>query len=618
MRSRKGFEGKLSGNSHESKKPAKAGSNVKKIKFYAVFLVSFIGIFTVFWVYSFSYYRSRPTTPTKTTTTTTHQIQKHYQEKVTTQPTYQPITEQKEEQKEQELVPPEFELPKDNDNDNNADINDKENVDDNNENDKDNNVDNIDNDANENDKDNNVDDNEKENKDLDNGDNDNEDNKDNKEIDNNENNIKTDNEDDEPLPDEEIYLSKIIKAGQKASENNCVHKPKRDYQKHPVNVYGHGASKEILDACDIPCVYNRGDLNYADASLSGPSGCGHTSRVSFSMESVVNYPSLKYESIHSTGYDIAATYELDSDVPLPYFSWAEYNFRKKPLKKTAKAMVAMFVSNCGAANNRLEYVRELMANGITVDSFGRCMHNAEPSVSSSNYNDVKGETIARYKFTIAMENSNTKDYVTEKLYTPLSWGTVPIHMGLANIHEYAPEHSVISVHDFASPKELAAYLKELDNNDTKYEEYLAWKDKPYTKSFKALVDVSNVHSACRMCIKAADINRVKYGPEERPANLPTFTKKMMAENEGALPLWVRERGKYWPLPVFVKERTVEALKKAALDVLRPVGTVGRKGDTSVWGLYDRYARVTKEAYIVDDEVVKDMHPFTELEVVIVD
>ena len=604
MRSRRGFEDKFVDNSHESKKTAKAGSNVKKIKFYAVLLVSLIGILTIFWMYSFSYYKNKPST---TTTTTTHQVQNQNNKYVPTQPTFQPITEQQqqqqqqqqeeEEKQEQQFIPPPFEPQNDNeeDTDKNIDNNNVEN---------DNNA--IDNNENDNENDNNN-----------NNNNDNA--NDNNEIDNN--NDKNDNAnaiDDEPLPDEEIYLSKIIKAGKRASDNDCVHKPKRNYQKYPVNVYGHSASKEILDACDIPCVYNRGDLNYADASLSGPSGCGHTSRISFSMESVVNYPSLKYETIHSTGYDIAATYELDSDVPLPYFSWAEYNLRQKPKKKTAKAMVAMFVSNCGASNNRLEYVRELMANGITVDSFGRCMHNADATVSSSNYNDVKGETIARYKFTIAMENSNTKDYVTEKLYTPLSWGTVPIHMGLANIHDYAPEHSVISVHDFASPKELAAYLKELDRNDTKYEEYLAWKEKPYTKSFKALVDVSNVHSACRMCIKAADINRMKYGAEERPENLPTFTKKMMAENEGALPLWVRERGKYWPLPVFVKERTVEALKKAALDVLRPVGTAGRKGETTVWGMYDRYTRITKEAYIVDDDVVKEMHPFTELEIVIVD
>lgn len=432
-------------------------------------------------------------------------------------------------------------------------------------------------------------------------------------------NFDFDMEDNTPLLSDKIYLKKIVKAGQLAAvENECVHKPNRDYKLFPVSILGHGEDKESLKACDIPCEYNNENHNYTDAGFDIRAKCDHVFRVAFSMESVVNYPEFEYEFLHESGYEIAATYELDSDVPLPYFGWGYNQMRNKPKNKTASAMVAMFVSNCEAKNNRLEYVKELMDNGITVDSYGHCMHNADAKVHSENYNEVKGRTIQHYKFTIAMENSNTKDYVTEKLFTPLDWGTVPIHMGVANVHDYVPEHSVISVHDFKSPKELAKYLKDLDRNETKYAEYHAWREKPYTKSFKALWGISDVHSSCRMCIKTADINRLKYGPEARPEGMPTFTGKLMAENRGSLPLWIRERGKYWPVPVFLKERTVEGLKKAALDALRPEGTERRTQETMVWGIYDRYARVTKEAYITKNRAVKRMEPFTELEPIIID
>ena len=546
MRSRKGNEDRHFAESGDVRMSRKQGTNVGRVKSYAVILVTVLGICTVFWLYAFSIYKNSGNYSSK---------------QAVAQPTIS-----------NNQVPPKERI---NSNNNNGGFVHKEKPTE-----------------------------KKEGK------------NDQKEYPK-EPLVEYGKEHDEAT-DDQIYLPEIIKAGKEArTKNSCVHKPGRNYAKNPVNVLGNNPSTEITSKCDVPCVYNMHEFPYADASLGMSGGCGHVSRVTFSMESVVNYPNLKYETIHNGGYSIAATYELDSDVPLPYFSWAEYNFRKEPLPKTAKSMVAMFISNCGASNGRLEYIRELMSYGITVDSFGRCMHNKDTITNGGNYNDVKGETIARYKFTIAMENSNTKDYVTEKLYTPLSWGTVPIHMGLTNIHDYAPEHSVISVHDFPSAKELAEYLKELDRNETKYNEYLAWKHRPYTKAFKALVDISNVHSACRLCIKAADINRQRYGPEKRPADLPTFTAKDLAQNKGSLPLWVRERGKYWPLPVFVKGRTVKELKKVILDTLRP-NVKERTGDTEVWAVYNRYARITKDAYITEDNTVAEMRPFTELEAVIVD
>lgn len=54
---------------------------------------------------------------------------------------------------------------------------------------------------------------------------------------------------------------------------------------------------------------------------------------------------------------------------------------------------------------------------------------------------------------------------------------VPVVMG-AHPDDYravAPPHSYIHVDDFESPRHLADYLKLLDQNDTLYNEYFAWK-----------------------------------------------------------------------------------------------------------------------------------------------
>lgn len=45
------------------------------------------------------------------------------------------------------------------------------------------------------------------------------------------------------------------------------------------------------------------------------------------------------------------------------------------------------------------------------------------------------------------------------------------------------KHSAILIEDFESPKELAAYLKYLDQNDEEYNKYLRWKDTGVTNKF---------------------------------------------------------------------------------------------------------------------------------------
>ena len=58
-----------------------------------------------------------------------------------------------------------------------------------------------------------------------------------------------------------------------------------------------------------------------------------------------------------------------------------------------------------------------------------------------------------YKFYLAFENSNCKEYITEKFWRTLNRTfAVPIVMGSGNYKELAPPNSFIHVDDFASPK----------------------------------------------------------------------------------------------------------------------------------------------------------------------
>ena len=98
-----------------------------------------------------------------------------------------------------------------------------------------------------------------------------------------------------------------------------------------------------------------------------------------------------------------------------------------------------------------------------------------------------------YKFYLAFENSNCKDYVTEKFYVNgLKNDILPIVMG-AKAEDYAkvaPERSYIHVDEFAGPKELAQYLHVLDQNDDLYNTYFKWKHKG---------EFINTYFWCRLC-----------------------------------------------------------------------------------------------------------------------
>lgn len=77
------------------------------------------------------------------------------------------------------------------------------------------------------------------------------------------------------------------------------------------------------------------------------------------------------------GYDIVMTTSLSSDVPVGYFSWAEYDIMAPVQPKTESALAAAFISNCGARNFRLQALEALEKSNIKIDSYGGCHRNRD-------------------------------------------------------------------------------------------------------------------------------------------------------------------------------------------------------------------------------------------------
>lgn len=260
-------------------------------------------------------------------------------------------------------------------------------------------------------------------------------------------------------------------------------------------------------------------------------------------------------------YDIVANTQLHSDVPLPYFNWVEYQFMNPVKKKTAPALVAAFISNCGP-QRRLQWMDVMMQHGVTIDSYGGCRRNKQipqeyTAKYGGNYNAMKVDIVSRYKFTMAFENSATDDYVTEKLFGVLAAGSVPLYDGASNGKKFGPtSHSMIYAADYETPEKLAEYLLYLDKNDTAYMEYLSWKKTGPDDEWVALIDLGNVHSNCRLCIRTADLHRKEIGPVKKgnPKGEPK-------PKEWVLELNVRERGMFWLRKVYLTSFSLDQLKQ---------------------------------------------------------
>ncbi|XP_076298728.1 alpha-(1,3)-fucosyltransferase 10 isoform X2 [Lasioglossum baleicum] len=189
----------------------------------------------------------------------------------------------------------------------------------------------------------------------------------------------------------------------------------------------------------------------------------------------------------------SSTFSRFSDVPLTlidlpgvtelldrkYFVSTE---RKTKIINTENLAPLLYIqSDCDTASNRDTYVAELMKY-IRVDSYGTCLNNAQfDKRLKENYLEILNSEdflsfIANYKFTIAFENAVCQDYITEKLWRPLTVGSVPIYYGSPSFKDWLPNNmSAISVLDFKDPKSLASFLNNLSNNKTEYEKYLTHK-----------------------------------------------------------------------------------------------------------------------------------------------
>ena len=295
---------------------------------------------------------------------------------------------------------------------------------------------------------------------------------------------------------------RVLPPGQ--SDLNCS-EPPRLYQEvptlstkqemNPIELRFRDRQDKLYDfPCDVPCQSDQGGGVLAQRRVAGtPFSIQH------SMEGPHYYNMLKFNPLAHRYNRFYSTTSFQSEIPLPYFSFEEYGdtLQAGPAVdyETAIKGAVFMARNCNSRNNREGLVRSLLDSKFRVDSVSQCMKNAEKPDGAENRKDI----LRHYLFYLAFENQCENDYITEKLWTTLEAGVVPVYYGAPNVEEHVPKNSVLNANSFETSQALAEYLNKVASDKDLYESYHAWRKLPLPESFSNKYKFTEVHSTCRTC-----------------------------------------------------------------------------------------------------------------------
>ncbi|KAL9446337.1 hypothetical protein AB3S75_014077 [Citrus x aurantiifolia] len=210
--------------------------------------------------------------------------------------------------------------------------------------------------------------------------------------------------------------------------------------------------------------------------------------------------------------DIFISYHAEDDVQSTYAGALFHNGRNYHVSsyKNNDTLVYWSSSRCLPGRNQLA---KSLLNLLPYHSFGKCLNNVggldmalsfypecanDPSVTPKWWDHLHC-AMSHYKFVLAIENTMTESYVTEKLFYALDSGAVPIYFGAPNVWDFVPPHSIIDGTKFGSMKELASFVKALADDPVAYAEYHAWRRCGVLGNYGKTRSVSLDTLPCRLC-----------------------------------------------------------------------------------------------------------------------
>lgn len=203
-----------------------------------------------------------------------------------------------------------------------------------------------------------------------------------------------------------------------------------------------------------------------------------------------------------------------------------FNLEHSTMREKEKTEFCSFMASNFGATERIQFVEKLMQYK-KVDCSGPVLYNMETKnvpgkeIENRVYKDWRREKldiIHNYKFTIAFENEQSQNYVTEKIFQPLLVKSIPIYWGASNIDEYFNPKAFINVSKFESFDDAIKEIVKIDQNPALYNEYIT--QPPILKDSKiSNITIENILDRLEMIIGDNEItvgkkfflsNQLKY------------------------------------------------------------------------------------------------------------
>ena len=173
-----------------------------------------------------------------------------------------------------------------------------------------------------------------------------------------------------------------------------------------------------------------------------------------------------------------------------------------PINASERKGIVLLLSDCDF-KWRTDFIGELMKH-VHIDSYGRCFNNAQyhpedkGQPAKGNYEEGM-EIASKYRMFLQIENTITKDYITEKLTVAYGSGAIPVYWGTPEVYNWVPgNHTFIDISKYSNPLDLARYLRQVDEDDILFNYHTSNFDWKKTEAMKKK-HCSQKSYNCKLC-----------------------------------------------------------------------------------------------------------------------
>ena len=157
--------------------------------------------------------------------------------------------------------------------------------------------------------------------------------------------------------------------------------------------------------------------------------------------------------------------------------------------------------------------------------------------------------------------------MTEKLFQALRTGTVPVYYGPDNAIDFLPnnESAIVLTEGKYDVHQTVQRMRQLASDPALYRRYTSWRSgHNVSPDWLARMDVGSVPTKCRVCIRAADLLARRLGS---PSGGPFEQANLRRRNAAPCltqPVYVRQRGRFWWVHLFLEQYTLAELRRQVL------------------------------------------------------